>query len=424
MPSISTLTEEQERAVALTFEPHPLVVLTGGPGTGKSFVVREIVSAHEKLRHRVALAAPTGKAARRLSEATSREAKTLHRLLEFLPEDPLLMEELGKLPTSTSSFRRGLQNPLDADVVVVDEASMIDVRLMRALMRACDRERTRLVLVGDADQLPPVGPGAPFQDIVASGAAPIVKLTKIHRQAEGSLIVQNAHKILKGETDFLQHTGEDFYFIERPQTEEAAEEIVALVSKKLPQERGFDPIRDIQVLTPQNTGPLGTEALSLRLQEALNPGPPGSGAKTLVGELRPGDRVIQVRNDYARGVMNGEWGQVESLDADALRVDLGDRSVVYPKNDVYDLALAYAMTVHRAQGSEYRAVVAVISSAHAYMLSRTLLYTAITRGRELVVIVGDTRGVRRAVANTTSNRRRTLLRALLQEKRQAAPPTE
>jgi exodeoxyribonuclease V alpha subunit len=407
-----TLTEEQEQAVQLTFGDQSLAVLTGGPGTGKSYVTRAIVSAHESLKRKVLLAAPTGKAARRLTEATGREAKTIHRLLEYLPDDTLLEAEPGDLPTTLSSFRRSSLKPLEADLVIVDEASMIDLRLMRALLRACNRQRTKLLLVGDADQLPPVGAGAPFQDIVGSGATKVVRLTQIHRQAEGSLIVQGAHSVLRGDTSFLEKTGADFRFIEEPRTESASDTVVDLVTRILPSEKGYHPLRDIQVLTPQSKGLLGTEALNLRLQAVLNPGT--GGASATYGEIRQKDRVIQTRNDYTRGVMNGEWGQAESLDAEVLRVDMGDRVVSYPRNDAFDLSLAYALTVHRAQGSEYKAVVVVVHSSHAYMLSRTLLYTAMTRGRELVVLVGDTKGAKRAVANTASNKRRTLLQKLLQ----------
>jgi exodeoxyribonuclease V alpha subunit len=289
---------------------------------------------------------------------------------------------------------------------------MIDLRLMRALLRACNRQRTKLLLVGDADQLPPVGAGSPFQDIVGSGATKVVRLTQIHRQAEGSLIVQGAHAVLRGDTSFLEKTGADFRFIEEPRTESASDMVVELVTRILPKENGYHPLRDIQVLTPQSKGLLGTEALNLRLQAVLNPGT--GGASAMYGEIRQKDRVIQTRNDYSRGVMNGEWGQAESLDAEVLRVDMGDRMVSYPRSDAFDLSLAYALTVHRAQGSEYKAVVVVVHSSHAYMLSRTLLYTAMTRGRELVVIVGDPKGAKRAVANTASNKRRTLLQKLLQ----------
>lgn len=408
---MTTLTDEQTQAVALTFADARMVLLTGGPGTGKSFVTRAIVQAHEALRRKVLLGAPTGKAARRLAESTGKEAKTIHRLLEFFPDESLTEEEPNTLPAGVRDFRRNAQNPLEADLVIIDEASMIDARLLRALLRACDPKRTRVVLVGDADQLPPVGPGAPFQDLVQSGAVPLARLNKIHRQAEGSYIVQNAHRVLRGDASFVHHTGEDFLFVPQESARAAADEVISWVTERLPQEHGLHPVRDVQVLAPQSSGPLGTEALSLRIQQIVNPGQ--GGASGAYGELRPGDRVIQTRNDYARNVMNGEWGQVESLDTESLRVDLGDRIVTYPRQEVRELALAYALTVHRSQGSEYKAVVAVIHSSHAYMLSRTLLYTALTRGRQRVIMIGDEAGARRAVSNVTANRRRTVLRELL-----------
>jgi exodeoxyribonuclease V alpha subunit len=408
---MTTLTDEQQRAVELTFSDARMVLLTGGPGTGKSYVTRAIVQTHETMKRKVLLAAPTGKAARRLAESTGKEAKTIHRLLEFFPDEPLFEDEPDALPSGVRDFRRNAQNPLEAELVVIDEASMIDARLLRALLRACHADRTRIVLVGDADQLPPVGPGAPFQDLVASQQVPVARLTQIHRQAEGSRIVQNAYRVLRGDPSFFENVGGDFFCSECPNPKQAAEEVIAWVTERLAKERGFDPIRDIQVLTPQSGGPLGTEALSLRLQSLINPGQ--GGAKAAYGELRPGDRVIQTRNDYTRNVMNGEWGQVEALDSEFLRVDLGDRVVAYPRDEVRDLALAYALTVHRAQGSEYKAAVVVLHSSHAYMLSRTLLYTALTRGRQLVAVVGDALGAKRAVANVSANRRRTFLRQLL-----------
>jgi exodeoxyribonuclease V alpha subunit len=374
-----------------------VVVITGGPGVGKTTIVRGVVSILLKKGLRVALAAPTGRAAKRLSEATGQPASTLHRLLEWRPAE--------------GRFGRNAERPIDADLLVVDESSMLDVRLAADLMAAL-ASSARLVLVGDVDQLPSVGPGTVLGDVIASGAVPTVRLTEIFRQAAESLIVINAHRIHDGDMPELgaapgagAPTGagaaadkRDFFFMEEDDPARAALLIRDLVAVRLPRRYGLDP-HEIQVLSPMHRGDLGAGNINLLLQEALTPGAVGlsRGARM----FRVGDKVMQIRNDYDKEVWNGDIGRVEQADAAAqtLVVRFDDRPIPYGLDDIDELTLAYAATVHKSQGSEYSAVVVPVHTQHYMMLQRNLLYTAVTRGKRLVVLVGSRKALGMAVRN-------------------------
>jgi exodeoxyribonuclease V alpha subunit len=378
-------------------------VITGGPGVGKTTIVRAVVALLDAKKCRVALAAPTGRAAKRLSESTGWPASTLHRLLEFTPR--------------TGSFARHRDFPLETDAVIVDEASMIDIALLRALLDAIP-DPARLILVGDIDQLPSVGPGRVLADVIESGVAAVTRLTEIFRQAEASAIVTNAHRINRGELpELLPPPGDapdrsDFYFIDRDDPEGAQRIVVELAARRIPERFGFDPLREIQVLAPMHRGPLGTRALNVELQAALSAGP--HAPAVVRGHLRfvVGDKVIQLRNDYDKDVFNGDIGLIAKVDpeAGAATVELLDgRWVTYEAADLEQLAHAFAISVHKSQGSEYPAVVLPLLGQHYMMLQRNLLYTAITRGKQLVVVVGSRRAVSMAVNNHQARERWTRL---------------
>ncbi|HEY8073783.1 MAG TPA: ATP-dependent RecD-like DNA helicase [Labilithrix sp.] len=393
------LAEEQRLAVE-TAARAPLLVITGGPGVGKTTIVRAILSVFDRARVSTRLAAPTGRAAKRMSEATGREAATLHRLLEYEPK--------------RNAFKRDAKNPIDAGAIVIDESSMVDVRMGDALTQAI-ADGTRLVLVGDVDQLPSVGPGSFLRDSIASRVVPTVRLVKIFRQAEKSLIVQNAHRINAGEAPIVPEAGADadFFVIEKRDPEEARRLILELVTKRIPRRFGLDPVRDIQILTPMNRGPAGTLLLNQELQAALNP----TGPSLVRGQttFRVGDKVMQLRNDYDRNVWNGDVGLVASVDTEEeeLVVRFEDaaesREVVYDGAALDELTLAYACTIHKSQGSEYAAVVLPLLTTHFVMLSKNLLYTAVTRGKRLVVLVADPKALRLALAEDRREERRTKL---------------
>ena len=386
------LSDEQAEAVRVSLE-QGLVVLTGGPGTGKTTTVKAIVHAHERLGHRVELAAPTGRAAKRLSEATGRDARTLHRLLEWNPK-------LGR-------FGRDARAPVDAELVLVDETSMLDVQLAESLLEAVGPSAT-LVLVGDADQLPPVGPGQVLRELLESGVARTVCLTRIFRQAEQSAIVRGAHAIRHGELPEPTRPGErgagDLYIVRARDPDAIAARVLETLAR-IPGAYGLDAKRDVQVLVPSRRGTAGTERLNVVIQAALNP----TRDDAVPGALRAGDKVMQLRNDYDRDVFNGDVGEVRRIEGGSTFVDVDGREVQYGRDDLDALALAYACTVHKAQGSEVPAVIIVIHGSHHVLLSRALLYTAVTRARRLVVLVGDPRAMARAAANASSLRTRSKL---------------
>jgi len=402
------LSEEQRRAVHLAARSR-VMILTGGPGTGKTFTLRTMVELFYAMRRTVALASPTGRAAQRLSEVTGREAKTIHRLLEF---DPAAMQ-----------FKRNDVWPLETDVVIVDEASMIDIVLANNLIKAID-ERSQLILVGDADQLPSVGPGAFLQDLISSGVAPVARLTQIFRQAAHSLIVQNAHQINRGEFPRLVKPGEgksDCYFIEAEEPDEVVRLIVNSVSKSLPSRFGYDPLKDIQTLSPMNRGRVGAGRLNGLLQAAINPQSPGAPGKAeaVRGDrtLRVGDKVIQRVNNYRLEVFNGDMGTIEEIELEdqMIAVRFTDRVVEYDFADSLELSHGFAVTIHKAQGSEYPAVVIPLHTQHYLMLSRNLLYTALTRAKKTVVMVGTTQAIGMAMNNLEATRRFTGLARELKE---------
>ena len=373
-----------------------VLVVTGGPGVGKTTIVRAILAVLARAGVPVRLAAPTGRAAKRMSEATGAEATTLHRLLEFEPKG--------------ATFKRNAGNPVEAGAVVVDEASMLDLPMADALCQAV-APGTRLILVGDVDQLPSVGPGAILRDIIASGTLPCVVLRQIFRQAARSLIVTNAHRINEGHPPLTPAPGADadFFVVERSDPERARDTLLELVTTRIPQRFGLDPRRDIQVLTPMNRGPAGAIALNEALQAALNPRADAlvRGSRT----YRVGDKVMQLRNDYDKNVFNGDVGFVSSIDPEELTlvVRFDDRDVAFEGADLDDLVLAYACTVHKSQGSEYPAVVVPLLTSHFVMLSKNLLYTAVTRGKRLVVLVCDPRALEIALSERRREQRRTRL---------------
>jgi exodeoxyribonuclease V alpha subunit len=385
------LSEDQVDAVSQAHERRVLVI-TGGPGTGKTTLTRFLLDLLDRRGVRVALAAPTGRAARRLGEATRREASTLHRLLGFDPQ--------------SGEFARDESHPLDVDAVVVDESSMVDLRLFASLLQAIP-PGGRLVLIGDADQLPSVGPGEVLRDLLKSAVVPTVRLRRIFRAGERSGVVRNAHRILNGEVPETSEGAEaDFVFVERESPADVAAEIRRLVRAQLPSDHGVDPVRDVQVLVPMYKGEAGCDALNEALQEDLN----AKGTEVRLGRrrFRAGDRVIQLRNDYARNVFNGEIGLVQAVGPQSLAIEF-DSLVELPLADWDQIALAYAITVHKSQGSEYEWVVMPLSTQHAILLDRSLFYTAVTRARKGVVLVGSRRALALALRPGRARGRRTTL---------------
>jgi exodeoxyribonuclease V alpha subunit len=379
------LARQQKQAIRAGLT-RKVLVITGGPGTGKTTLVRGIVKILEKKGQKVLLAAPTGRAAKRLSEATGGEATTLHRLLEFNPQ--------------TRSFDRNREHPLSCDLLIVDEASMLDTVLAHSVLRAVP-DHGRLIFVGDVDQLPSVGPGRILADLIRSEAVEVVRLTEIFRQAERSLIVVNAHKVNQGVMPILESVDSqgDFFFIERKEPEEIVETVAQLVSKRIPGRFGLDPVERIQVLTPMNRGPLGRDNLNIVLRDLLNPEGP---MVTRGGHsLRVGDKVMQVRNNYDLEVFNGDIGRVTGIDEvdQIVTVTIDGREVAYDYGSIDELTLAYACSIHKSQGSEYPCVVIPLHTTHYVMLQRNLLYTALTRAKRLAILVGEERALRIAIGN-------------------------
>jgi exodeoxyribonuclease V alpha subunit len=362
---------------------------------GKTVCTREIVAEAEAAEARIALCAPTGRAARRLEEATGHEAMTIHRLLEWMP---------GREP----AFRPG--RPLPADLVIVDESSMLNLRLAEVLLAGL-AETTHVILVGDADQLPPIGAGKPFEDLIASGVAPVVRLSQIFRQAARSMITTAAHEINNGRTPHREpgpDQDHDFFFIERATPERALQTVVEVVAERAPRSFGVDPIREVQVLAPMYKGPVGIDALNERLQEVLN----GDGRRALADRFRIGDRLIQTRNSHELGLMNGSivFLRADDPEEETIVVDTDDGgSLTIPYGETGTLRLAYAISVHKAQGCEVPMVVGVCHRSHARMLTRPLLYTAITRARNSCVLVGDSAVLTSAVGRDEAGGRHSAL---------------
>ena len=373
---------ESQKAAIRRWAASKIMVLTGGPGTGKTTIVKAILEIATAKGLAVLLAAPTGRAAKRLSESTGREAKTIHRLLEYDP---------------TGGFRRGHgESRLECDLLVVDESSMVDVTLLHSLLRAIP-SHAAVLFVGDVDQLPSVGPGSVLRDLIESGVVPVARLTEVHRQAEASWIIRAAHAVNHGVDPSSAPAGQgDFYIVEAEEPATALDKIVAMVRDRIPARFGLDPIRDVQVLTPMNRTELGVHNINEVLQAALNPPQGGQDEIHRYGTtFRIGDKVLQTRNNYTREVFNGDIGRVTKVDGveQVLTMEFDCRAVEYEFTDLDELALAYAVTIHKSQGSEYPAVIVPVHTQHYVMLHRNLLYTAITRGRRLVVLVGSRKAI-------------------------------
>jgi exodeoxyribonuclease V alpha subunit len=387
------LADMQVQAVKSALESK-VMVITGGPGTGKTTIINAILKIASRRNASVRLAAPTGRAAKRMSEATGHEAKTIHRLLAF--------------SMARGGFQKTENNPLSCELLIIDEASMIDILLMHHLLKAVPPSAT-LILVGDVNQLPSVGPGSVLKDIIDSQAVVTVRLNKIFRQAERSRIIINAHRINSGKMPVTDNaTDGDFFFIQRETPEDALSTICTIVGERLPR-LGFDPVNDIQVLTPMHRGLLGAGNLNRQLQEVLNPGED----HLVRGDrrFRLHDKVMQIRNNYDKDVFNGDIGRITAITADLqqLIVDFDDRAVVYEFSDLDEIFLAYAVSVHKAQGSEYPAVVMPVMTQHYVLLQRNLIYTAVTRGRRMVVLVGTRRALAIGVNTLKTQKRFTRL---------------
>ena len=400
------LSESQRSAVSLALSSK-FTVITGGPGVGKTTIINTILDILETVELKVLLCAPTGRATKRLSEATGMEAKTIHRLLEYDPH--------------AHDFRRGSSYQLEADLVIVDEASMIDVVLMNHLLASIS-SRSALIIAGDVDQLPPIGPGFVLADMIHSGALPVVRLTEIFRQAQSSMIIVNAHRINCGELPFPSPQAgavdegaaelSDFYVVPSGSTADILRRLLLVVAERIPARFGMDPLRDIQVLTPMNKGALGTKALNTLLQQSLNP----HAARKIVRfetTYAEGDKVIQMVNNYDKDVFNGDIGRITLVDEEEseLRVEYDGREVLYESGELDEIALAYAITIHKSQGSEYPAVVIPLSMQHYTLLERNLIYTAVTRAKKLVMIIGDPQALAMAIGNIRSSQRLTGLAA-------------
>lgn len=394
------LAQEQTQGV-VTAVTHKVTVLTGGPGTGKTTCLRALIGLLDRYGQSYALASPTGRAAKRLAEATDREAKTIHRLLEFKPGE---------------GFARHQQNPIDVDIVVIDEASMLDLLLMHALIKAVGID-SHLLLVGDIDQLPSVGAGNVLRDLIVSGVTAVVRLSTIFRQAAQSLIIQNAHRINSGAFPLTPKEAKDFFLFVKDEPEEAAHLLVDVVHKRIPHKFGFDPIEQIQVLAPMYAGMLGVSNLNGLLQKALNPAGGRKVERRLGGRtFRVGDKVMQTVNNYDKNVYNGDIGRIISMDllGQTFTVNMEDQAVVYDFMEADELVHAYAVSIHKAQGSEYPCVVMPVATQHYMMLQRNLLYTGITRAKQVVILVGTRRALHIAINNADTNQRHTALDYRLQ----------
>ncbi len=373
------------------------MVLTGGPGTGKTTIIEALLKVYSSLKIKTLLAAPTGRAAKRITEATGHEAKTVHRLLEY--------------SVNSVGFQRDETNPLSCQVLIIDEASMVDIFLMHNILKALPPDAT-LILVGDVNQLPPVGPGNVLKDIINSGKLPVVELKEIFRQAQESLIILNSHRINEGLFPILKSGKkglQDFYFIEQTESEVVLDIVIKLVKNRIPERFGFDPFTGTQVLTPMNRGIVGTGNLNIEMQQALNPGDEQMVAQGK--NFRVADKVMQIRNNYDKEVYNGDIGRVlwVNREEQELSVSFNNKEIKYSFTELDELVLAYAISVHKSQGSEFPAVVLPLLTQHYVLLQRNLLYTAVTRGKKLVVIVGDRKALGIAIRNNKPDERHTLL---------------
>ncbi|HOP47906.1 MAG TPA: ATP-dependent RecD-like DNA helicase [Desulfobacteraceae bacterium] len=390
------LAKNQIEAVRCAIE-NKIMVITGGPGTGKTTIINAILRIFSRQKARIFLAAPTGRAAKRMKESTDHEARTIHRLLEY--------------SFKTGGFKKNEKEPLNCDLIIIDEASMIDSILMHNLLKAIPPHAT-LILVGDVNQLPSVGPGNVLNDIIASGCMPVVELNEIFRQAKESLIITNAHRINNGILPEFKKTdpNDDFFFIEKENPEEVLKIILELAKERIPNRFGFDPVDDIQILTPMHKGIVGANNLNSEFQNLLNP----RDERLLRGnrDFRVNDKVMQIRNNYDREVFNGDIGKIGNIDFvnQEVSVSFDGRDVVYNFSDLDEIVLAYAVSVHKSQGSDYPAVIIPILTQHYMLLQRNLVYTAVTRGRELVVIVGTRKALGIAVKNNKTKKRYTYLK--------------
>ncbi len=402
-----TLAPSQRAAIGLVLRSK-VAVVTGGPGVGKTTLLDAILRILAAKGVRLLLAAPTGRAAKRITEQTGIEAKTIHRLLETDPK--------------SGGFRRDAERPLDCDLLVIDESSMVDTSLMFAVLKAVP-SRAALLLVGDVDQLPSVGPGQVLGDIIGSGTIEVARLIEVFRQATEGRIVVNAHRINHGQMPEWPKRGEhsDFFFVPIKEPEDGAAKVVEIVRERIPKRFGLDPIRDVQVLWPMQRGALGARALNSDLQKALNPNM-AERIERFGSAFAPGDKVMQTENDYDREVFNGDLGRVLRIDQTegVLLADFDGREVDYPFGELDTLVPAYATTIHKSQGSEYPPVAITLATQHYTMLARNLVYTAVIRGKRLVVIVGQRRALAKAVRTHDSKRRWTKLREWLTPARRSA----
>lgn len=407
-----TLAEKQKEAVGQAINSKVLVI-TGGPGTGKTTLVKSIIAILNAKKIRIKLAAPTGRAAKRLSETSAMEAQTIHRLLDFKPRE--------------GGFKHNADNPLKADLVVIDEASMIDVQLMSSLLKAIDNNSS-LIIVGDIDQLPSVGPGNVLADIIESGIIPVVRLTEIFRQAADSLIITNAHKINQGifpftptprnENEGNKNKNEDklhdFYLIPAEKGESLFSKAMALITKNIPQKFGFNPIQDIQVLCPMQQGGSGAQSFNIELQKVLNP-PTESSIEKYGWKFSIGDKVMQIENNYDKEIYNGDIGFIKNINKEEqeITIEFDHREIKYDFTDLDQLTLAYAITIHKSQGSEYPVVIIPLLMQHYVMLRRNLVYTGVTRGKKLVIILGEAKALALALKEKMSTKRYSKLKEML-----------
>ncbi|MCJ7666472.1 MAG: ATP-dependent RecD-like DNA helicase [Actinobacteria bacterium] len=377
-----------------------IMIITGSPGTGKSTILNFIIKILEREKKRVLMAAPTGRASKRMTETTGKEAKTIHRLLNFNPK--------------LNQFLKNEENPLDADVVIIDEASMLDIRLMQSLLSAIKRN-TNLIFVGDIDQLPSVGPGYVLGDLIGSGTVPVCELKKIYRQEGQSQIIKNAHKVRDGEFPYIKNTESgDFFFVEKNDPEDAVNLILHLLTNKIPSSFGMDPLNDVQVLVPTNKGVCGVINLNSRIQKVLNPGSTGLLHRNRL--FKTGDKVIQLKNNYDKEVYNGDIGIIKNINMELkeIRIEYEGRMVEYSFYEMDEINHSYAISIHKSQGSEFRCIIIPLLTSHYMLLQRNLLYTALTRARELAILVGSKKAIGMAVSKNVVEKRYTSLKELIQ----------